>query len=295
MIDPSLRTERLVRELAADDCAVVLLDVVLGHGAHPDPAVELAEVIAASSTPVVVSLVGTRDDPQDLEAQAETLAAAGAVVHASNAAATREACPCSRRRLRHERPDHPTAERADRRHGRRLVARRRADRARCHDRAGRLVSPRGRDRGGADHGDARPSSCGGQRRGRTPDDLREGGPRRRTTGVRGARPAARSLPARRSADRLGPGIRTAAWRAHRRRPVRGSGGVGRGGRGPARRRCGAPGSRVTTGARSDRWRAWSHRRCGCSSCTTTSTTTRPGARSTRGSARCCATAPTRPT
>ena len=38
MIDATLRLERLRRELADPDCAVVLLDVVLGHGAHPDPA-----------------------------------------------------------------------------------------------------------------------------------------------------------------------------------------------------------------------------------------------------------------
>jgi FdrA protein len=91
MIDPSLRTERLERELRADDCAVVLLDVVLGHGAHADPATDLARVIGPASTPVVVSLIGTRDDPQGLDAQAQRLAEAGAIVHASNAAATREA------------------------------------------------------------------------------------------------------------------------------------------------------------------------------------------------------------
>lgn len=91
MIDPTLRLERLTRELADDDCAVVLLDVVLGHGAHPDPADELAPLLESSPTPVVVALVGTRDDPQGLEGTAERLAAAGAIVHASNAAAAREA------------------------------------------------------------------------------------------------------------------------------------------------------------------------------------------------------------
>jgi FdrA protein len=91
MIDPSLRLDRLRHELDSDDCGVVLLDVVLGHGAHPDPAADLADVIAGASTPVVVSLIGTRDDPQGLEAQATRLADAGAVVHASNAAAAREA------------------------------------------------------------------------------------------------------------------------------------------------------------------------------------------------------------
>ncbi len=91
MIDPSLRLERLRRELTDPDCAVVLLDVVLGHGAHPDPATELAAMIHGSSTPVVVSLIGTRDDPQGLADQAARLMDAGAIVHASNAAATREA------------------------------------------------------------------------------------------------------------------------------------------------------------------------------------------------------------
>ena len=37
MIDPSLRTERLRREAADPEVGVVLLDVVLGYGAHPGP------------------------------------------------------------------------------------------------------------------------------------------------------------------------------------------------------------------------------------------------------------------
>ncbi len=91
MIDPSLRSERLEQELADPACAVVLLDIVLGLGAHHDPASDLAAVISRHDTPVVVTLVGTRDDPQELEVQAARLVGAGAVVHASNAAATREA------------------------------------------------------------------------------------------------------------------------------------------------------------------------------------------------------------
>ena len=91
MIDPSLRQQRLRAELADPACAVVLLDVVLGHGAHPDPATDLAAAVDGATTTVVVTLVGTRDDQQGLEAQAERLVDAGALVHASNAAATREA------------------------------------------------------------------------------------------------------------------------------------------------------------------------------------------------------------
>jgi len=70
---------------------VVLLDIVLGLGAHRDPASDIAPLVGRYDTPVVVALVGTRDDPQGLEGQAATLVDAGAVVHASNAAATRDA------------------------------------------------------------------------------------------------------------------------------------------------------------------------------------------------------------
>ncbi|MGI8578323.1 MAG: FdrA family protein [Nocardioidaceae bacterium] len=91
MIDPMMRIERLRAELADPQCAVVLLDVVLGYGAHPDPARALAPLIHATGKPVIVTLIGTRDDPQGKDASATTLADAGAIVHASNAAATREA------------------------------------------------------------------------------------------------------------------------------------------------------------------------------------------------------------
>src|SRR5205807_1761016 len=89
MIDPNLRLDRLAAELARPRTAVVLLDVVLGHGAHADPAAALVEVIRAAgpgAPPVVVSLCGTDADPQGLDAQARVLAGAGAEVHLSNAA-----------------------------------------------------------------------------------------------------------------------------------------------------------------------------------------------------------------
>jgi FdrA protein len=100
MIDPTLRDARLAAEAADPRVGVLLLDVVLGHGAHPDPASELApRVRAALSTAhdagrdlaVVVTLVGTADDPQGRDAQAAALAAAGADVFASNAQAARHA------------------------------------------------------------------------------------------------------------------------------------------------------------------------------------------------------------
>jgi FdrA protein len=100
MIDPTVRLEQLARAAADPSTAVLLLDVVLGHGAQADPAADLAPVIreaihsAAAADrvlPVVVSCVGTERDPQVLGVQAEALAVAGAHVFASNAAATRHA------------------------------------------------------------------------------------------------------------------------------------------------------------------------------------------------------------
>jgi FdrA protein len=91
MIDGGQRLDRLAAEAADPACGVVLMDVVLGHGAHPDPAAELAPAIAEAKVPVVVSLTGTAGDPQGLARQATLLRDAGAAVYASNAEATRRA------------------------------------------------------------------------------------------------------------------------------------------------------------------------------------------------------------
>ncbi len=95
MIDPTLRNEQLARAAADPATGVLLLDLVLGHGAEPDPAAMLAPAITAAradrAIPVIVSLVGTDLDPQGLDAQRDALVAAGAEVHLSNAAATRRA------------------------------------------------------------------------------------------------------------------------------------------------------------------------------------------------------------
>ncbi|WP_299921943.1 FdrA family protein [uncultured Nocardioides sp.] len=95
MIDPTLRNEQLARAAADPATGVILLDLVLGHGAEPDPAALLAPVIEAArkdrQVPVIVSLVGTDLDPQGRDAQRDALVAAGAEVHLSNASATRRA------------------------------------------------------------------------------------------------------------------------------------------------------------------------------------------------------------
>jgi FdrA protein len=95
MIDPGLRNERFRREAADPETGVVLLDVVLGYGAHPDPAGELqghierAMLDRPGGLSVVVSLCGAAGDPQGLDGQAAVLRAAGALVTRSSAQAAR--------------------------------------------------------------------------------------------------------------------------------------------------------------------------------------------------------------
>lgn len=80
MIDQDLRLRRLRQEAADPAVGVILLDVVLGDGAHADPAGELAPVIAQARAKVVVIVIGTDEDPQGLAVQIETLERAGAHV-----------------------------------------------------------------------------------------------------------------------------------------------------------------------------------------------------------------------
>ena len=98
MLDPTLRNRRIVREAEDPETAIIFLDVVLGYGAHLDPAgaaaeaiKEAQEVAKADGREVVfiASVCGTAGDPQDLDKQEATLEEAGVVVLPTNAAATR--------------------------------------------------------------------------------------------------------------------------------------------------------------------------------------------------------------
>lgn len=91
MIDFRVRIDEIGLAIADPEVGVLLFDVVLGHGAHPDPAAELAPGIRVATNGgigVVVALVGTVDDPQGRGGQIATLREAGASVWLSNAAAT---------------------------------------------------------------------------------------------------------------------------------------------------------------------------------------------------------------
>jgi FdrA protein len=106
MIDHRLRNERLLREAQDPEVGVILFDVVLGHGSHPDPVREMEPAIRAARAAAkrrrrqiafVGFVCGTAADPQDLVRQEAALRAAGVVLGTSNADAVRVAAAIARR------------------------------------------------------------------------------------------------------------------------------------------------------------------------------------------------------
>jgi FdrA protein len=97
MLEPVMRRERLLAEAEDPETAVVLLDVVIGYGAHPDPAGALVELIREArqlakaegrNLPIVASVCGVDADPQNRTVQVRKLEAAGVLVMPSNFQAT---------------------------------------------------------------------------------------------------------------------------------------------------------------------------------------------------------------
>ncbi len=98
MVDQTVRCE-LIRKAGSDPAVgLLLLDLVLGDGAHPDPAPELVQAVeqaraARAGEPlcVVASVTGTDLDPQDTRRQVMLLTAGGMHVQPSAARAARVA------------------------------------------------------------------------------------------------------------------------------------------------------------------------------------------------------------
>ncbi|MEI7468969.1 MAG: acyl-CoA synthetase FdrA [Chloroflexota bacterium] len=92
MMDYDLRLRRIRQEAADPNVGLILLDVVLGEGSHPDPASELAPVIAEvkakrPTLEVVIIMIGTDNDAQGQQSQIARLSDAGArVFHSVDAA-----------------------------------------------------------------------------------------------------------------------------------------------------------------------------------------------------------------
>jgi FdrA protein len=93
MMDNELRIRRLYEEANDPEVAVIMLDVVIGYGSHPDPASEIAPAIAKAIADakkagrhleVTCVVTGTDEDPQNFDSQMEQLQKAGAWVDPSN-------------------------------------------------------------------------------------------------------------------------------------------------------------------------------------------------------------------
>lgn len=93
MIDPRLRSERIIKEVTDSETAIILLDCVLGYGSHMDPAGALASAInkamSQATHPVtfIASVCGTPADPQNRIDQESKLRSAGVIVVDTNAQA----------------------------------------------------------------------------------------------------------------------------------------------------------------------------------------------------------------
>jgi FdrA protein len=89
MIEPAIRERPIAAALADPAVGAILLDVVLGYGAHPDPAGHLAGFLSGRNggALVIASVTGTDDDPQPRGAQVQKLTDVGVIVADSNAEA----------------------------------------------------------------------------------------------------------------------------------------------------------------------------------------------------------------
>jgi succinyl-CoA synthetase alpha subunit len=93
MIDPTIRVDRLKKEMEDSEVAVLLLDCVLGYGSHPDPAGAMFESIVRAKRAaekrnghltVIASVTGTEGDVQNLKEQKSKLQEVGCIVMPSN-------------------------------------------------------------------------------------------------------------------------------------------------------------------------------------------------------------------
>jgi hypothetical protein len=97
MIEPATRDALLGEALVDKTVGVIMLDVILGWGIHPDPAGHLVRALRdrSGAGPVIVaSVIGTEADPQVRSSQVHKLTDAGIILAPSNANATEIALQC---------------------------------------------------------------------------------------------------------------------------------------------------------------------------------------------------------
>ncbi|MDA7948208.1 MAG: acyl-CoA synthetase FdrA [Hyphomicrobiaceae bacterium] len=102
MIDPSVRDEAMIEALKEKSVGVILADIVIGFGAHDDPAGHFAKLLQENATDIcpaiVASVTGTEEDPQVRSSQIAKLEAVGVHVAPTNADAARWALSTMRAR-----------------------------------------------------------------------------------------------------------------------------------------------------------------------------------------------------
>ncbi|MEG1491701.1 MAG: acyl-CoA synthetase FdrA [Oscillospiraceae bacterium] len=93
MIEPGLRNERFLTEMADPETAVVVMDFELGYGSHEDPVGVSIEVIREAKAknakvgrevPIIAYVQGTEEDFQGYASQKQALEAEGVYVTSSN-------------------------------------------------------------------------------------------------------------------------------------------------------------------------------------------------------------------
>ena len=98
MIDPEVRINKIKEAVEDETTGIILLDIVLGYGSHPDmanalrPAIEEAFETARKADRdfyIVATVCGTKYDPQDYDKSVEVLKESGVLVEDSNARAIR--------------------------------------------------------------------------------------------------------------------------------------------------------------------------------------------------------------
>ncbi len=93
MIDPSIRDERILKEMEDPEVALLLLDFVLGYGSHENPAEAILKSLSQAKKKaeerggylsIVASITGTEGDSQNMEDQKKKLESIGCLVMPSN-------------------------------------------------------------------------------------------------------------------------------------------------------------------------------------------------------------------
>jgi len=106
MIDPTIRKMRLIEEARDPEVSVIIMDIMLGYGSHPDPAgtmcdsVSEAQRIARShdrALPILAHVCGTDQDPQSKSDQIRKLQMVGVKVFPTNALMATASALISRR------------------------------------------------------------------------------------------------------------------------------------------------------------------------------------------------------